>query len=76
MPRSENRLTTTWKLWDEWINQPIYTRGRVRVTRIDVLLAGLGVVCVGYYYWTSGWLGALAGGLLYVMMMMIALWMF
>jgi hypothetical protein len=59
----------------DWINVPIYERGRIRVTRIDVLLVVLGAVCVGYYWYFSGWLGGLQGGLLYVMMVMIAVWL-
>ena len=61
---------------DEWVNVPLYERGRIRVTQIDVLLVALGAVCVGYYWYTSGWMGALQGGLLYVMIVMITLWMF
>ena len=63
------------RLWTDWVNVPIYERGRIRVTRIDVLLVVVGVLCTGYYWWTSGWMGALQGGLLYVMTVMIALWM-
>ena len=58
-----------------WINQPIYERGRLRITRIDVLLAVFGIICVGYYWYTSGCIGALQGGALYVMFLMIALWL-
>jgi hypothetical protein len=64
----------------DWINQPIYEhiygRLRLRITRIDVLLAAFGMLCVGYYWYTSGWMGALQGGLLYVLFLMMALWMF
>jgi hypothetical protein len=59
----------------DWINVPIYVRGRIRITRIDVVLAVLGAVCVGYYWSVLGWLGGLAGGLYFVMMVMIALWL-
>jgi hypothetical protein len=60
----------------DWINVPVYERGRIRITRIDVLLAVFGIVCVGYYWCTSGWMSALQGGLFYVMVVMMALWMF
>jgi len=70
------RMPAAFLRYLDWINQPIYERGRIRVTRIDVLLVVFGIVCVSYYYWTSGWVGALQGGALYVMMVMIALWMF
>jgi hypothetical protein len=79
MRPSGSWLTTTWKLWYEWINTPIYERVygrlRIRVTRIDVLLAVFGIICVGYYWYTSGWIGALQGGALYVLFLMIALWL-
>jgi hypothetical protein len=59
-----------------WINIPIYERGRIRITRIDVLIVAFGMVCVGYSWWISGWIGALQSGLFYVMVVMIVLWMF
>ena len=54
----------------DFVNVPIY-RG---VRRIDVLIAVLLVVCVLYYYFTAGWLTALAGGLMFIMFVMIGLW--
>jgi glucose-6-phosphate-specific signal transduction histidine kinase len=66
--------------WLDWINVPIYEhqhgRLRIRITRIDVLLVVFGVICVGWYGYTSGWQGALLGGLFYVMVLMMALWLF
>ena len=48
-------------------------RGPVR--RIDVLLAGGGAFSVGYYGMLYGWLGALQGGSLYLLIMVTCLFM-
>ena len=45
------------------------------VRRIDVLLAGGGIFCVGYYGMLYGWLGALQGGSLYLLIMITCLFM-
>ena len=43
--------------------------------RIDVLLAGGGTSRVGYYGMLYGWLGALQGGSLYLLIMITCLFM-
>ena len=63
---------TLWDAFGDFINVPIYRN----VRRIDVLLAVLLVVCMVYYYLTAGWLTSIASGLLFIMFMMVALWMF
>ena len=45
------------------------------VRRIDVLLAGGGTFSVGYYGMLYGWLGALQGGSLYLLIMITCLFM-
>jgi hypothetical protein len=72
------RLATAWDSFSEWINVPIY-RSTLRarpfeLRRIDVVLVFFFFVCVGYGY-TRGWQGALAGGAMYVLMVMTALWL-
>jgi hypothetical protein len=64
-----------WDRWSAWINVPIWAYKRIEVRRIDVLLVFFGIFCTGYYYWTSGWLGALQGLAMYVLVVMIALWL-
>jgi hypothetical protein len=54
----------------DWINQPAY--GPIR--RIDVVLALGFIGCVAYYS-TFNWQSALAGGLLYIMLGMISIWL-
>ena len=57
----------------------IFRLGRRRVMgpvrRIDVLLAGGGAFSVGYYGMLYGWLGALQGGSLYLLIMITCLFM-
>lgn len=68
-------LERGWTAFGEWANVAVWSRGRLEVRRIDVLLVLAGLFCVGYYWWTSGWQGALAGGAMYVLVAMMALWM-
>jgi hypothetical protein len=68
-------VTTAWDGFGEWANVPIYKLGRFEVRRLDVLLLLAGVFCVGYYWWTTDWHGALLGGAMYVLMLMMALWL-
>jgi glucose-6-phosphate-specific signal transduction histidine kinase len=63
-------LGSAWAPFQDWLNVPIYRKAR----RIDVVLVIFGIFCVSYYWYTSGWQGALLGGLMYIMMLMIALW--
>jgi hypothetical protein len=59
-----------------WGDVPVFRRRSFVIRRIDVLTAVLFVVCTGYYGWTSGWLGALAGGLMFIFLAMAAVWFF
>lgn len=68
-------VTTVWDAFGEWANVAIWSRGHLEVRRIDVLLVFAGLFCSGYYWWASGWQGALAGGAMYVLVAMMALWM-
>jgi hypothetical protein len=69
------RLANAYDAWSDWINMPVWwIGGRFEVRRIDVLLVLAGIFCVSYYWWTSGWQGALVGGAMYVFMAMLALW--
>lgn len=55
----------------DWVNVPVWWK----IRRIDVLLALAGIACVGYYGLVGGWIGALQGGLLFALMVMIGLWL-
>lgn len=69
--RIPDALARAWDAWEEWVNQPVW--GRVR--RIDVLLAVGFIGCVSWYAWTTGWQGALMGGVMYLCVMAIGLWL-
>jgi hypothetical protein len=60
----------------DWVNVPIYARGRLEVRRIDVLIVLFGIICCLYYsYAYDSWLkGILIGGSVYILMVMIGLW--
>jgi hypothetical protein len=47
---------------------------RIEVRRIDVILALGFVFCVSWYGFTTGWRGALLGGVMYLAVMAMALW--
>ena len=63
------KIAQRWEAFSDWLNTDLKAR------RIDALILFAGLVCITYYYWTSGWQGALLGGLMYVMMVMISVWM-
>ena len=59
-----------------WGDVPVFRRRHFVIRRIDVLTAALFVICTGYYGWTTGWLGAVTGGLMFIFIAMTALWFF
>jgi hypothetical protein len=67
-----------WRAYDvyeEWVNGEIWRRGRLAIRRIDVILLASFIFCVSYYWITSGPIGALQGGALFVLIAFIAMWM-
>ena len=72
--RIPNKLIDWYEPIGDWLNTPLYRWRGYEFRRIDVAILLFGVVCVSYYGWTSGWQGALLGGLMYALMAMIALW--
>jgi hypothetical protein len=58
----------------DWANVPVLKRGRIELRRIDVMVTYGFVACVGWYYFTGGWKGALVGGVTYIFVAMVALW--
>jgi glucose-6-phosphate-specific signal transduction histidine kinase len=63
------KIAQRWEAVSVWLNADLKAR------RIDAILLVGGIVCVTYYYWASGWQGALVGGLMYIMMVMISVWL-
>jgi hypothetical protein len=72
-----------WDAWEAWVNVPVWSRGdgsdnggeRLEVRRIDVLLAIGFIGCVSWYAYTTGWQGALMGGVMYLVVAAMALWL-
>jgi hypothetical protein len=60
--------------FDHWANVTLYQRERIEVRWIDILTVLGFTICVAYYGWTGGWIGALTGAFAYAFMTMIALW--
>lgn len=78
--RIPRRLVAAWDFFCDAVNVPVFTvkfrSHRHDVLRIDILLAILFCICVGWYYIVDGWFAALVGGLTFVFFAMCALWMF
>jgi hypothetical protein len=78
--RIPHTVARAWDAWEEWVNTPawIWPRApeaaRFTVRRIDVLLAIGFIGCVSWYGYTMGWRGALMGGVMYLAVMAMALW--
>ena len=62
------KLAERWEVVSDWLNTDI------KVRRIDIVVAVLGIFCVGYYAYYHGLQGALAGGLMYILGLMVVIW--
>jgi len=71
-----SRLVRAWDAFCDWANVPIWRRGRLELRRLDIILVAFFFLCVGYYYWKGGPMGAIQGGLVYGIVAMLSLWMF
>jgi hypothetical protein len=68
-------VVRAWDIVGDWSNVPIYKRGKHEIRRIDVALFVMGILIAVYYYTVYGWQMAAIGVLMYVMVMMMALWL-
>ena len=64
-------LGSAWARLEDWLNVPIYRWFR----NIDLILVMGFIICVVWYYYTSDWQGAIIGGLMYILMAMVSLWL-
>ena len=69
--RIPRTIAHAWDVFVDWGDVDVV--GPVR--RIDILLTAGGAFSVGYYGMLSGWMGALQGGSLYLLVMISALGM-
>jgi hypothetical protein len=65
------RLVTWWCLAEDWLNEPFM---HPRFLRVDALVITFGAANIVLWYWWSGFMGAIYGLLLYVLVVMFALW--
>lgn len=63
------------KLAERWETVSVWLNTDIKVRRIDIVLSVFGIFCVAYYAYYDGVRGALVGGLMYIMMIMISVWM-
>lgn len=68
-------LVRAWDALGDWSNVTVYERGRIEVRRIDILMFVMGVLIFFYYLGFYGWQRAVMGELMYIMVVMVALWM-
>jgi hypothetical protein len=70
-------LARAWDRIGDWSNVPIWRSrgGKLEARRIDVALALGFIGCVTWYALTAGWQGALMGGVMYLAVMAMALWL-
>jgi hypothetical protein len=69
------QLTRTWGKFVDWSNVEIYTRGKLEIRRLDILLLLMGVSIAGYYAAVYNWQTAILGTAMYVLVLMCALWL-
>lgn len=62
--------------YTDLINQPIYTRDKIEVRYIDVLLALFAVFIGVFYLLVYSWQWAVLGVLTYAMIVMATVWLF
>lgn len=72
-PRFLTRAFDRLRLWGD---KPVWRLKPLTIRRLDVLIALSGAICVGYYFWTGGWLLALQGAVLWLLVLMIVLYFF
>jgi hypothetical protein len=59
-------LVRAWDAFCDFGAIPLGRIGRFKVCRLDAIVVALFISCVGYYWITSGWRGAVIGGALFL----------
>lgn len=68
-------LARAFDAFHEWGYTPVWSWKWITVRRIDPIIALFGIICTGYYWWSTGtWQGAVTGLLAYVFVAMVAMW--
>ena len=69
-------LARIWTKLGDWGDVEVYRRGKLEIRRLDILLLLLGCSIAVFYWVFYSWQAALVGTLLYLLVMMCALWLF
>jgi len=64
----------TWDKIGDWLNIPLWRRGKLELRIIDIIMVIMFIVCVSYYYHVGGWLLAAQGGAMFIFVSLVALW--
>ena len=68
------RVLEAYDRWGDWANVPAFEICNFQVLRIDIMIACNFLICIGWYGYTSGLMGALTGGTMFVFLLICALW--
>lgn len=66
-------LVWIWNRLCDWGNVPIGQIGKFELVRLDIFIALFGIFSVAWYGYWYGWRGALQGGVAYVVVGALAL---
>jgi len=68
-------IANAWDITHHWGYKPIYEIKGFKIRRIDpiIVLTGIGIAL--YYWWTSGFIGALIGLSMFTLVAMFCMWM-
>ena len=66
-------LVNAWTAFGDWGNVWVWKQGKLEVVRIDILATIAFLFCVGFYWAAYGWLGALKGGIGFIIIAALAL---
>lgn len=70
------RVLAAYDHFEDWANVELFKLWRFDVLRIDIILAFFFVLCVGWYWYASGPVAALTGGLMFIFVVMCIQWVF
>jgi hypothetical protein len=68
-------LINLWITFGDMTNVWIWRRGRCEVRRIDILIVILFLFITAWYWVVYGWQGALQGGVMFIVIAALALFM-
>ena len=73
--RIPRRVVAAVDAFRDWGYTPLVCHRYGTLRRCDPLIAAAFLLCVGYYWWTGGWLGAMTGACAFMLVTMAMLWL-